>query len=109
MPETTAEVRVDTGYRAGDRVTPYYDPLLAKLIVHGSSRDSARELMARALATASVRGVKTNLELLGRAVSHPDFAGGRMHTRLVENAPELWTEIQTTSAERLEAKDAAAF
>ena len=92
MPEGVADVRVDTGYRAGDAVTPYYDPLLAKLIVHGSSRDCARNLMILALQRAAIHGVKTNLEFLGRAMAHPQFAAGCMHTRLVENAPELWTK-----------------
>jgi 3-methylcrotonyl-CoA carboxylase alpha subunit len=92
MPEGGAEVRVDTGYRAGDTVTPYYDPLLAKLIVHGSSRDCARDLMLGALQRSLIQGVKTNLGFLRRAIAHPEFAAGRMHTRLVENTPELWSE-----------------
>jgi len=99
MPEGVADVRVDTGYRAGDTVTPYYDPLLAKLIVHGSSRECARDLMILALQRAAVQGVKTNLEFLGRAIAHPQFAAGRMHTRLVENAPELWAETMTPAAQ----------
>jgi 3-methylcrotonyl-CoA carboxylase alpha subunit len=83
------ETRIDTGYREGDAITPYYDPLIAKLIVHAENRDAARELMAKSLAIAEIAGLKTNLSFLRRAVAHPKFASAEVHTRFVEGAQEL--------------------
>src|SRR5271166_3696890 len=59
-----AGVRVDTGVAAGDSVTPYYDPMIAKLIVHAPSRDEALAALSRELDRAIVIGPKTNLRFL---------------------------------------------
>src|SRR5689334_14494830 len=64
MPPPSMHVRVDTGFRAGDDVSPYYDPMLAKLIVWGEDRDCARERLVEALGGCQVVGVSTNLDLL---------------------------------------------
>jgi 3-methylcrotonyl-CoA carboxylase alpha subunit len=84
MPADAAHVRVDTGFRAGDEVSPWYDPMLAKVIAWGEDRESARRTLAAALSTCEVTGVATNLELLGRIVAHPAFAGGALDTGLIE-------------------------
>ncbi len=83
MPEESARVRIDTGFRAGDEVSPYYDPMLAKLIVHGDDRQAACALMHAALAQCAVAGVATNLGLLERLVVHPAFASGQVDTGLI--------------------------
>jgi 3-methylcrotonyl-CoA carboxylase alpha subunit len=83
MPDDMANVRVDTGYRAGDEVTPFYDPMLAKVIAWGEDRDRARRTLLAALARCEVTGVTTNAAFLERVVAHEAFASGRVDTGLV--------------------------
>ncbi len=83
MPAPSARVRIDTGFQAGDDVSPYYDPMLAKLIVHGADRASALALMREALAQCAITGVATNVALLERVVAHPAFARGDVDTGLI--------------------------
>ena len=78
-------LRIDSGYRAGDAVTPYFDPLLAKLIAWGESRADALSLMADALAAARVSGAATNIPTLRAALRDPDFVAGKYTTDLIEN------------------------
>ncbi len=86
FPEDLA--RVDTGVRAGDEVSLHYDPMLAKLIVHGTDRQEALRRMRRALAATEVAGVPTNLAFLARVLRHEDFAAGRVDTRFIERHAE---------------------
>ncbi|MGH8704095.1 MAG: acetyl-CoA carboxylase biotin carboxylase subunit, partial [Burkholderiales bacterium] len=65
MPPASREVRIDTGVREGDVITPFYDPMIAKLIVHGSDRAHAGNLMATALEQVEVVGCATNTTFLG--------------------------------------------
>ncbi len=83
-PAPTASVRIDTGVRQGDEITPYYDPMLAKLIVHGTTRAQAIERMRAALVQYEVVGVATNIEFLGRLMSAPSFVEARLDTALIE-------------------------
>ena len=69
-------IRVDSGVRAGDAVTPYYDSLIAKIIAHGASRDEAIARLGAALKETVVEGVATNLDALRAIVAHPGFAAG---------------------------------
>jgi 3-methylcrotonyl-CoA carboxylase alpha subunit len=84
MPPGSAHVRVDTGFRAGDDVTPYYDPMLGKLIVWAEDRKRACALLADALQHCEVAGVTTNIDFLGRVVSHSAFAQAQLDTGLIE-------------------------
>jgi len=68
--------RVDSGYQSGDEVTPYYDPLLAKLIAHGPEREAARQTLATALAQTRAFGLSHNLDFLQAILSHPAFIAG---------------------------------
>jgi acetyl-CoA carboxylase biotin carboxylase subunit len=77
-------IRVDSGFTAGDEVTHFYDPLLAKLIVRAEDRASAIQRMQAALKEFIVHGVVTNLDFLQAVLRHPDFAGGNVSTRWVE-------------------------
>jgi len=77
-------IRVDSGFRAGDTVTHFYDPMLAKLIVQGESRESATQKMQAALKEFVVHGVITNIDFLQDVLSHPDFTEGKVSTRWVE-------------------------
>ena len=84
MPAASPRVRVDAGVRAGDSISPYYDPMLAKLIVWGEDRDRACEEMVSALHDCQVVGVATNVAFLERLVAHEAFASGRLDTGLIE-------------------------
>ncbi len=79
-PELGVGVRLDTGVREGDAVTPFYDPMIAKLIAHGSTRDEAASRLAKALEQLRVAGVKTNATLLHRIVSSAPFLAGDVDT-----------------------------
>jgi 3-methylcrotonyl-CoA carboxylase alpha subunit len=76
--------RVDTGVRQGDTVTPYYDPMIAKIIVWGEDRVAAVGRLRRALAETAVLGVGTNLAFLARVAAHPEFASGAVDTSFIE-------------------------
>lgn len=77
-------VRVDAGYETGDAISPHYDALIAKIIVHGETRAAALERAAQALAGTDVVGVTTNLPLLHRLIGAPDFAAGAVDTGYIE-------------------------
>jgi acetyl/propionyl-CoA carboxylase alpha subunit len=81
-------IRVDAGVEEGDEVGIAYDPLIAKLIAHGATRDDALRRLAGALAETEVEGVTTNLLFLRWLVSHPALRAGQTTTAfLVENPP----------------------
>jgi 3-methylcrotonyl-CoA carboxylase alpha subunit len=77
-------IRVDTGFRVGDAVTPYYDALLAKLITRGDDRSQALERMVAALGEFEIAGVTTNLAFLELLMSHPLVARGEIDTGFIE-------------------------
>jgi len=76
-------VRVDAGYEAGNTVTPFYDPLLAKLCVYGADREQALERARNAVAGFRIAGPKTNLLFHADLLASPEFAGGGYDTSLV--------------------------
>ena len=77
-------VRIDAGVRAGDTITPHYDSLLAKLVVHGDDRAHAIALLRGALERFHVEGVKTNLPLHQRIAASDAFARGELDTHFLE-------------------------
>lgn len=79
-----ASVRIDSGVREGDTITPFYDPMIAKLIVHGATREDALARMKRALEACEVVGPHTNVEFLQRLVTCEPFAGADLDTGLIE-------------------------
>ena len=82
-PRADVAVRIDSGVRAGDAITPYYDPMIAKLVVHGENRGEAVRRLGAALAEYEIVGVKTNLDLLRAIAAHPDFARGALDTGFI--------------------------
>jgi acetyl-CoA carboxylase biotin carboxylase subunit len=78
-------LRVDTHVEAGALVPPFYDSLLAKVIAHGRDRADAMARMREALGRFEVGGVETTIAFHRRILAHPDFVGGRVHTRWVED------------------------
>ena len=76
-------VRVDAGYQAGNTVTPFYDPLLAKLCVHGADRAQALERARGAVTAFRITGPKTNLAFHADLLASPEFVSGDYDTSLV--------------------------
>jgi acetyl-CoA carboxylase biotin carboxylase subunit len=93
-------IRVDSGFTAGDEVTHFYDPLLAKLIVYAEDRETAMQRMNTALRDYVIHGVITNIDFLQAVLSHPDFANGEVNTRWVETDFN-WTPPTQPSMESL--------
>jgi 3-methylcrotonyl-CoA carboxylase alpha subunit len=79
-----APVRIDAGVRAGDQITPHYDPMIAKLIVWGEDRAHALARMQAALTEFHIVGVANNVDFLSRLVANDAFARGDVHTGLIE-------------------------
>lgn len=84
LPAPSSHVRVDTGVEEGDSITPYYDPMIAKLIVWDVDRDAALRRMSQALADCQVVGVTTNAGFLRRLVNTDSFAHAKLDTALIE-------------------------
>lgn len=82
LPEERA--RVDSGVRQGDVITPHYDPMIAKLIVHGSTRDAALNKLSAALTDCQVAGTVTNLGFLARLCGEPGFVAGDVETSFID-------------------------
>jgi acetyl-CoA carboxylase, biotin carboxylase subunit len=78
-------IRVDTAMEEGASVPPFYDSMIAKLIVHAADRPSAVGRLRAALETFAVEGVATNIPFLRAVAAHPDFIGNRLDTRWLEN------------------------
>jgi acetyl-CoA carboxylase, biotin carboxylase subunit len=76
-------VRVDTGYAAGNTVTPFYDPLLAKLCVHGADRAQALERAAAAVKGFEITGLKTNLPFHAELLASGEFTSGHYDTSVI--------------------------
>ncbi len=87
-PAESAEVRVDTGVAEGDEIGIHYDPMIAKLVVHGASRGDALQRLAAALAAYQVAGVTTNLAFLQRVARHPAYGAAEIDTGFIERHRE---------------------
>ena len=97
LPRNMDGVRIETGFRAGDAVTPYYDPLIAKIIAHGPDRATAIARLAAALSETVVEGLVTNRDFLLAVLHDAAFQRGAIWTgyveagldRLLQDAPPL--------------------
>lgn len=88
-PPESVWVRVDAGVEQGDEITPYYDPMIAKLIVWGENRAQALTRMRQALAHYRIVGVANNVEFLGKLVDSPAFRQADLDTGLIERESAL--------------------
>ena len=79
---------MDSGFTSGNEVKHFYDPLLAKLIVHAENRKAAIQKMQAALKDFIVHGVVTNIDFMQSVLAHEDFVNGKATTRWVEKALE---------------------
>jgi 3-methylcrotonyl-CoA carboxylase alpha subunit len=77
-------IRIDTGVKEGDWVTPFYDPMIAKVIAHGATRDEALDKLSDALGKTAVAGPKTNLAFLKGLCDAPEFRAGRFDTGFID-------------------------
>ena len=92
-----SDIRVDTGVEQGGVVTPFYDPMIAKLVVHASSRTAAAAKLASACAEVQVWPIKTNAGFLARAAAHPEFVAGHIDTGFIEQHLEQLVPAAQTS------------
>jgi 3-methylcrotonyl-CoA carboxylase alpha subunit len=95
-PKTTPTVRIDSGFRQGDELTTFYDPMIAKLVVKGENRDAALAKLKTALEDYQVAGPSTNIEFLKALASHPDFISGDVETGFIpKHHDELFKALPT--------------
>ncbi|MDX2483101.1 MAG: acetyl/propionyl/methylcrotonyl-CoA carboxylase subunit alpha [Pseudodonghicola sp.] len=96
--EFPAQARIDSGVRAGDVISPFYDPMIAKVITFGPTRAIALARLTRALEDCEVAGSVTNLAFLGALTRHAGFAAGNVDTGLIERDLEdlIRTEAPTS-------------
>ena len=85
-PPAGEGIRIDSHCRKGAFVSPFYDSMIAKLIVRGADRTEAVESMGEALEAFQIGGIDTNLAFQARLVRHPDFVANRLNTRWLEDA-----------------------
>ncbi|MBU1377377.1 MAG: acetyl/propionyl/methylcrotonyl-CoA carboxylase subunit alpha [Alphaproteobacteria bacterium] len=95
-------IRVDTGVDDGDQISPFYDPMIAKLIAHGEDRDQAIAELAEACAQVEVYPVKTNAGFLVRCLETPDFIVGSVDTGLIARELDALTAPAEPSPEAID-------
>ena len=84
LPPSGPDVRIDTGIREGERITHYYDPMIAKIVVHGEDRPHAVSRMLSTLDAIEIEGIETNLAFLRNTLAHSAFQSGRVRTNFIE-------------------------
>jgi len=100
--QTPAAVRIDSGVREGDAISPFYDPMIAKLIVWGKDREAALANMAAALAQYRIVGLATNIGFLQRLIAGQAFSTADLDTGLIErNHDQLFPAVQPASTATL--------
>ncbi len=102
-PAKAAVVRVDAGIATGGEVSPHYDPMVAKVIAHGHTRDEARRKLIEALKRTTLFGVATNKNFLINALARPAFVNGEATTAFISEA----FSSEDLAAPKLEPEDAA--
>ncbi len=99
LPEHSG--RVDTGVYEGAEVSPFYDPMIAKVIAWGEDREEARELLSEMLEDSAIWPVRTNSAFLINALDHPDFVAGTVDTGLIGRDGDAMTEEPVPTAQAL--------
>ncbi|MES2722751.1 MAG: acetyl/propionyl/methylcrotonyl-CoA carboxylase subunit alpha [Pseudomonadota bacterium] len=102
-------VRVDTGVEEGGEVSPFYDPMIAKLIAHAPTREGASDQLAQACAEVEIWPVKTNAGFLARCLDHPEFIAAEIDTGFIERHLEDLASTPAPSDEILAVAAAAAL
>ncbi|KAJ2098199.1 hypothetical protein IW146_002389 [Coemansia sp. RSA 922] len=97
-PLPTPDVRVETGVQAGDAISVYYDPMIAKLVVRGKDRQAALRVLRKALDEYEVVGLHTNIDFLKRLANSPDFVAGKVETGYIDkHLGELFPRAEAPS------------
>ncbi len=99
-PHGLKGIRIDTGVESGAEITPHYDPMIAKIIAHGSSRAEALGRLGRVLGEVRVLGLRSNVAFLGRLVAEPEFADQHFDTGFIERSGERLTRSPAGPRER---------
>jgi 3-methylcrotonyl-CoA carboxylase alpha subunit len=107
--DAPARVRIDSGVREGDAISPFYDPMIAKLIVWGGNREQALARMAQALAEYQIVGLASNIAFLQRLIASAPFAIADLDTGLIERHHELLFPVPGKAALPVLALAAAAL
>ncbi|MBC74642.1 MAG: hypothetical protein CME64_01360 [Halobacteriovoraceae bacterium] len=94
------DARLDSGFESGNYVSIKYDPMLAKLIVHASTRDEAIDKAIRALNSYTFSGVKTNRDYLRRILKHPKFKEGDIHTHFIKDYENDLGKVEKSDDEK---------
>ncbi len=108
FPEAGPALRVETGVREGNAISPFYDPMIAKLVVHGPDRAAALGALSDALETTEIGGSVTNIAFLAALARDPDFAAGDVDTGLIQRKQETLTVAPAPSPEIVSAAMIAA-
>ncbi|WP_172293731.1 acetyl/propionyl/methylcrotonyl-CoA carboxylase subunit alpha [Pseudoruegeria sp. HB172150] len=95
------DARIDSGVRSGDTISPFYDPMIAKVIAHGPTREIALRRLASALDRTEVVGCVTNLSFLAALARHKGFAAGEVDTGLIARDIDGLTRVEAPSPARL--------
>ncbi|WP_027035767.1 acetyl/propionyl/methylcrotonyl-CoA carboxylase subunit alpha [Mesorhizobium ciceri] len=103
-----AAMRIETGVRAGDAISPYYDPMIAKLVVHATDRQAALEALGAVLSRTEVAGSTANTAFLAALAADPDFAAGDVDTSLIARHQTALTEVAPPTGETIAAAAVAA-
>ncbi|WP_339468162.1 acetyl/propionyl/methylcrotonyl-CoA carboxylase subunit alpha [Pseudomonas sp. EL_65y_Pfl1_R83] len=104
--EPAVGVRIDHGVVEGQRISPFYDPMLGKIIAHGATREEARRKLLRAVEDTLLLGVATNRQLLADMLKHPEFIAGNFSTGFIA---EHFNEVLPQSASKDQLALAAAL
>jgi 3-methylcrotonyl-CoA carboxylase alpha subunit len=103
-----ATMRIETGVRAGDVISPYYDPMIAKLVVHAKDRQAALEALGTALSQTEIAGSTVNTAFLAALAADPDFCAGDVDTGLIGRHQAALTEVAPPTGEIISAAALAA-
>ncbi len=106
---TVSPVRLDSGVREGDSISPYYDSMIAKLIVHGDTREQALARLDQALAQLHIVGVQNNVAFVRHVIRTPSFSQANLDTALIEREKALLFHQQTLSNQHAVASAVAAL
>ena len=103
------DIRVDSAVEEGDEVSPFYDPMIAKLIAHAPTREGASDRLAQACAEVEVWPVKTSAGFLARCLDHPSFIAGDVDTGFIGAHQDALAQPQGPSDDALAVAAAAAL
>ncbi|MFJ3058050.1 acetyl/propionyl/methylcrotonyl-CoA carboxylase subunit alpha [Herbaspirillum sp. NPDC087042] len=104
FPAALDGVRIDTGVRQGDTITPFYDPMIAKVITSGANRALALERMQQVLGMTEIGGIRHNREFLLAVLRHPAFVAGTVDTHFVERERQALLDVLVETAQATPAR-----